>query len=140
MKTVITYGTYDLLHYGHIEMLRRAKELAEGGKLIVAVSTDELNWEYKQKRAYQPYEKRKENVESLRFVDMVIPESEWETQKLSDVKKYNVDIFTIGDDWEGEFDFLKEHCEVKYLPRTKTISSTLLRKAISELEQVEAAE
>lgn len=137
MKTVITYGTFDLLHYGHIEVLRRAKELAEGGKLIVAVSTDELNWEYKKKKSHQPYEIRKRNVEALRYVDLVIPEAEWETQKRSDVKKYNVDLFVIGDDWKGEFDFLKEFCEVKYLPRTKTISSTLLRKAIEELEAVE---
>lgn len=137
MKTVITYGTFDLLHYGHIEMFRRAKELTKGGELIVAVSTDELNWKYKRKKSHQSYEKRKENVEAIRYVDKVIPESEWETQKRKDVQEFNVDIFTIGDDWKGEFDFLKEYCEVIYLPRTKTISSTLLRKAIAELEEVE---
>lgn len=137
MKTVITYGTFDLLHYGHIEVLRRAKELAEGGKLIVAVSTDELNWKYKKKKSHQPYEVRKRNVEALRYVDLVIPEAEWETQKREDVKKYDVDLFVIGDDWKGEFDFLKELCEVQYLPRTKTISSTLLRKVINELEAAE---
>jgi len=140
MKTVITYGTFDLLHYGHIELLRRAKELAgKDGKLIVAVSTDELNWKYKQKRSHQSYEDRKQNVEAIRYVDLVIPEAEWETQKRKDVQKYNVDIFTIGDDWTGAFDFLKEYCEVIYLPRTKSISSTLLRKALSELEQLESS-
>lgn len=135
MKTVITYGTFDLLHYGHIEILRRAKELAEGGKLIVGVSTDEFNG-LKGKKSHMPYEKRKELVEAIRYVDEVIPEENWE-QKKNDVQKYQVDVFVMGNDWEGKFDELKEYCEVTYLPRTPTISSTQLRKLISELEELE---
>ncbi len=137
MKTVITYGTFDLFHYGHIEMLRRAKELADGGKLIVAISTDELNWNVKHKRSHQPYEKRKENVEAIRYVDVVIPEEEWEIQKRRDIKKYDVDIFVIGNDWRGEFDGLKDLCKVIYLERTPSISSTAIRKIIAELEEIE---
>jgi len=135
MKTVITYGTFDLLHYGHIEILRRAKELAEGGKLIVGVSTDEFNG-LKGKKSHMPYEKRKELVEAIRYVDEVIPEENWE-QKKNDVQKYQVDVFVMGNDWEGKFDELKEYCEVTYLPRTPTISSTQLRKLISELGELE---
>lgn len=136
MKTVITYGTFDLLHYGHIEILRRAKELAEGGKLIVGVSTDEFN-AIKGKKSHMPYKKRKELVEAIRYVDLVIPEDNWE-QKREDVQKYNVDVFVMGNDWEGKFDELKEFCEVVYLPRTRTISSTELRKLIAQLEAVQA--
>lgn len=126
MKTVITYGTFDLLHYGHIELLRRAKGLSEGGKLIVAVSTDEFN-AGKGKKSSQPYEKRKELVEAIRYVDRVIPEVNWE-QKFKDVTDNKVDIFVIGDDWRGKFDELKSVCEVVYLERTPEISSTILRK------------
>lgn len=136
MKTVITYGTFDLLHYGHIEILRRAKELADGGKLIVGVSTDEFN-AVKGKKSHMSYEKRKELVEAIRYVDLVIPENNWE-QKREDVQKYNVDVFVMGNDWEGKFDELKEFCEVVYLPRTRTISSTELRKLIAQLEAVQA--
>lgn len=135
MKTVITYGTFDLLHYGHIEILRRAKDLSEGGKLIVAVSSDEFN-ALKGKKSHQSFAKRRANVEAIRYADQVIAEESWE-QKKTDVAKHNVDIFVIGDDWKGKFDFLKELCEVVYLPRTPSISSTALRKIIAELEQVE---
>lgn len=137
MKTVITYGTFDLLHYGHIEMFRRAKGLADGGRLIVAVSTDELNWEVKKKRAHMPYEKRKELVEAIRYVDEVIPEAGWEDQKRRDIMSYNVDTFVIGDDWEGKFDSLKDICEVVYLPRTPQVSSTVLRRIIADLKAID---
>ena len=118
MKRVITYGTFDLLHYGHINLLRRAKAL--GDYLIVALSTDEFNWNSKGKKSYFTYEERKAMLEAIRYVDMVIPEENWD-QKKTDVAKYEVDVFTMGDDWEGKFDFLKEEgCEVVYLPRTPT--------------------
>ena len=121
MKKVITYGTFDLLHYGHINLLRRAKEM--GDYLIVALSTDEFNWNSKHKKCYFSYEKRKQLLEAIRYVDLVIPEESWE-QKISDVKEFRVDTFVIGDDWEGKFDFLKEYCEVVYLPRTPDVCST----------------
>jgi len=137
MKTVLTYGTFDLLHYGHIEIFRRAKELADdGGKLIVAISTDEFN-ELKGKKAHMSFEKRKELVEAIRYVDKVIPEENWE-QKKDDVKKHNIDVFVMGDDWKGKFDDLKEHCIVHYLERTPSISSTELRRIIHELEDLGA--
>lgn len=135
MKTVITYGTFDLLHYGHIEILRRAKDLAEGGKLIVAISSDEFN-AIKGKKSHMPYKKRKELVEAIRYVDVVIPEQNWE-QKKNDVKDHNVDVFVMGDDWRGKFDELKELCEVVYLERTPSISSTGIKKIIAELEELE---
>ena len=125
MKRVITYGTFDLLHYGHINLLKRAKEL--GDYLIVAVSTDEFNWNEKQKQSYYTYEQRKSMVEAIRYVDLVIPESNW-GQKRTDIHDYNVDIFVIGDDWKGKFDFLKEEgAEVVYLERTPEISSTQIK-------------
>ena len=125
MKRVITYGTYDLLHYGHINLLRRAKEL--GDYLIVALSTDEFNWEQKRKKCYFNYELRKQLLESVRYVDLVIPEENWE-QKISDVKEFRVDTFVMGSDWEGKFDFLKPYCDVVYLPRTPEISSTQIKQ------------
>ena len=125
MTRVITYGTYDLLHYGHINLLRRAKEL--GDYLIVALSTDEFNWEQKQKKCYFNYEQRKQLLESVRYVDLVIPEENWE-QKVSDVKEFRVDTFVMGSDWEGKFDFLKPYCDVVYLPRTPEISSTQIKQ------------
>ena len=128
MKRVITYGTFDLLHYGHINLLRRAKEL--GDYLIVALSTDEFNWNSKSKKCYFSYEKRKQLLEAIRYVDLVIPEESWE-QKLSDVKEFRVDTFVMGDDWEGKFDFLKEHCEVIYLSRTPDISTTQIKTNLS---------
>lgn len=120
MKKVITYGTYDLLHVGHINLLRRAKEL--GDYLIVALSSDEFN-AGKNKKAYYPYEDRKKILEAIRYVDEVIPENTWE-QKIKDVQDNNVDVFVMGDDWKGKFDFLKDYCEVVYLPRTEGISTT----------------
>ena len=124
MRKVITYGTFDLLHYGHINLLRRAKEL--GDYLIVALSTDEFN-RGKGKECYFSYEERKILVESIRYVDLVIPETCWE-QKIDDVKEFKVDTFVMGDDWKGKFDFLKDYCEVVYLPRTPEISSTKIKK------------
>src|SRR5699024_8972711 len=118
MKRVITYGTFDLLHYGHINLLRRAKQY--GDYLIVALSTDEFNWNEKQKKCYFSYEKRKQLLEAIRYVDLVIPEENWE-QKRTDVKEYHVDTFVMGDDWEGKFDFLKDLCQVVYMPRTPGI-------------------
>lgn len=129
MKRVITYGTYDLLHYGHINLLRRAKAL--GDYLIVALSTDEFNWNCKQKKSYFTYEKRKQLLESIRYVDLVIPEECWE-QKREDVKLYHVDTFVIGDDWTGKFDFLKDLCEVVYLERTPEISSTQIKNELGK--------
>lgn len=130
MKKVITYGTFDLLHYGHVNLLQRAKEL--GDYLIVAISTDEFNWNEKQKRCYFTYEERKKLVEAIRYVDLVIPEESWE-QKKEDVHEYNVDTFVIGDDWTGKFDFLKEEgCEVVYLPRTPEISTTQIKKDLGK--------
>lgn len=125
MKTVITYGTFDLFHVGHLNLLRRAKEL--GDYLIVAVSSDRFNWEEKQKKCEIPDRDRMAIVEAIKYVDKVIPEDSWE-QKIEDVKKYNVDVFVMGDDWKGKFDFLKDYCEVVYLPRTEGISSTQLKE------------
>jgi len=127
MKTVITYGTFDLLHIGHINILKRARAL--GDRLIVALSTDEFN-ALKHKEAYHSYEDRKVILESIRYVDMVIPEENWE-QKVTDMEKYNVDIFVMGDDWDGKFDFLKSQCEVVYLPRTSGISTTKIKTDLS---------
>ena len=124
MRKVITYGTFDLLHYGHINLLRRAKAL--GDYLIVALSTDEFNWNEKRKKCYFTYEERKLLLEAVRYVDLVIPEENWE-QKKSDVKEYHLDTFVMGDDWEGKFDFLKDSCEVVYLPRTPDISTTQIK-------------
>ena len=129
MKRVITYGTFDLLHYGHINLLRRAKAL--GDYLIVALSTDEFNQTAKGKKSYFTFEERKAMLEAIRYVDMVIPEENWE-QKKTDVAKYEVDIFTMGDDWEGKFDFLKDQCEVVYLPRTPEISSTQIKQDLGK--------
>ena len=129
MKRVITYGTFDLLHYGHINLLRRAKAL--GDYLIVALSTDEFNLNSKNKVCYFDYEKRKKLLEAIRYVDLVIPEENWE-QKMTDVDLYHVDTFVMGDDWEGKFDFLKEKCEVVYLPRTQEISTTKIKTDLNK--------
>lgn len=124
MRRVITYGTFDLLHYGHIELLKRAKAL--GDYLIVALSSDEFN-ELKGKRAYFSYGDRKRMLEAIRYVDMVIPEDNWE-QKPLDIDRYNVDVFVMGDDWQGKFDeLLANKCEVVYLKRTPEISTTQIK-------------
>ena len=129
MKRVITYGTFDLLHYGHINLLKRAKDL--GDYLIVGLSTDEFNLQ-KDKISYFDYQQRKILLESIRYVDLVIPEISWE-QKREDVKKYYADIFVIGDDWEGKFDFLKdEGVEVVYLHRTEEISTTQIKEDLNK--------
>ncbi len=132
MKRVITYGTFDLLHYGHINLLRRARAL--GDYLIVALSTDEFNHVQKNKVCYFSYEERKMLLESIRYVDLVIPEENWD-QKRTDVHLYQVDTFVMGDDWEGKFDFLKEEgCEVVYLPRTPEISTTQIKNDLNNRE------
>lgn len=127
LKKVITYGTFDTLHFGHIRLLERAKNL--GDYLIVGLSTDEFN-AGKGKTSHFTYEERKAFLEAIRYVDAVIPEQSWD-QKARDVVDYQVDIFTMGDDWVGEFDFLKDHCAVHYLSRTPAISSTLIKANIS---------
>ncbi len=123
MKRVITYGTFDILHYGHINLLKRAKEF--GDYLIVALSSDEFN-KLKEKVSYYTYEQRKMILEACRYVDLVIPEDSWE-QKTTDIEKYHIDVFVMGDDWKGKFDFLKPQCEVIYLPRTPDISTTQIK-------------
>lgn len=134
MKRILTYGTYDLLHYGHIRLLQRAKAL--GDYLIVALSTDEFN-SGKGKKAYHNYETRKKMLEAIRYVDLVIPEDCWE-QKISDVQKYDVDMVVMGSDWAGSdrFDYLKEYCEVVYLDRTEGISTTKIKKDLGLQEAV----
>ncbi len=130
MKRVITYGTFDLLHYGHINLLRRAKAL--GDYLIVALSTDEFNWEEKGKKCYFNYEQRKSLLEAIRYVDLVIPETSWEQKKI-DVHDYHIDTFAIGGDWTGKFDFLEdEGVEVVYLLRTPEISTTQIKKDLNQ--------
>lgn len=129
MKRIITYGTFDLLHYGHINLLRRAK--AMGDYLVVVLSTDEFNWEEKKKKCYFSYEERKNLLEAIRYVDLVIPENNWE-QKAVDVQEYHIDTFVMGDDWEGKFDFLRRYCDVVYLPRTPEISTTQIKKDLQD--------
>lgn len=127
MKRVITYGTFDLLHYGHINLLKRAK--AKGDYLIVALSTDEFNKKDKNKVCYFEYEKRKALLESIRYVDLVIPEKNWQ-QKSEDILLYKIDTFIMGDDWKGKFDYLSEYCEVIYLERTPEISTTKIKEEL----------
>ena len=127
-KIVLTYGTFDMFHIGHLNLLNRIKSL--GDKLIVAVSTDEFN-SIKGKKTLIPFEQRALIVQNIKCVDMVISEENWE-QKIDDIKKYNVDIFAMGDDWKGKFDFLKDYCEVIYLPRTQNISTTELKKELNK--------
>ncbi|MDD3305448.1 MAG: glycerol-3-phosphate cytidylyltransferase [Bacilli bacterium] len=125
MKKILTYGTFDLLHVGHINILKRAKEL--GDYLVVAVSTDEFN-DSKGKKAYHSYEDRKQIVEAVKYVDLVIPEVNWE-QKIDDIKNYDIDIVVMGGDWAGsdKFEYLKEYADVVYLPRTEGISTSLIK-------------
>lgn len=134
MKRVLTYGTYDLLHYGHIRLLKRAKEL--GDYLIVALSTDEFN-ATKGKKAYHDYETRKKMLEAIRYVDLVIPENNWE-QKIDDIKEYKVDVTVMGGDWAGsdKFEYLKDYCELVYLDRTEGISTSKIKKDLGLQEPI----
>ncbi len=131
MKTVITYGTFDLFHVGHIRLLKRLKEL--GDKLVVGISSDEFN-AIKKKQAFFSYEERAEIVAACQYVDEVFPEHEWE-QKRSDIKKYKADIFAMGDDWSGKFDDLNDICQVVYLSRTDNISTTKIKNTLSSLNK-----
>lgn len=131
MKKVITYGTFDLLHWGHINILMRAREL--GDHLTVGLSTDEFN-EVKNKKTYYNYENRKVILKAIRYVDEVIPEVNWD-QKINDVKHNHIDLFVMGDDWKGKFDFLKPYCEVIYLPRTVGISTTQIKTDLNKLNR-----
>lgn len=126
MKRILTYGTFDLLHIGHVRIIKRAKSL--GDKLIVGLSSDEFN-SLKGKKAVYSYQERKEILESLEDVDLVIKEDSWE-QKIDDIKKSNIDILVMGDDWDGKFDYLKKYCKVLYLKRTENISTTEVREDI----------
>lgn len=130
MRKIITYGTFDLFHYGHLRILQRAKKL--GDHLTVAVSTDEFN-ATKGKKCTYPYDHRAEIVKAIKYVDEVIPEENWE-QKIQDIKNNNIDIFVIGNDWDGKFDFLKEYCDVIYLERTSNISTTLIKEELKKLK------
>lgn len=127
MITVITYGTFDLLHVGHINLLRRARAL--GDRLIVGLSTDEFNRDMKNKITIVPFYDRQTMLQSLRFVDLVIPETNWE-QKVLDIQEYNVRKFVMGHDWLGHFDHLSKLCEVLYLPRTENISTTQIKETV----------
>jgi len=131
-KTVLTYGTFDMFHIGHLKLLKRLSLL--GNKLIVAVSTDEFN-EIKGKKTIIPFAQRAEIVEAIKYVDMVIPENNWQ-QKVTDIQKYNVDVFAMGHDWEGKFDELKAYCEVVYLPRTEGISTTALKEQLKQISEI----
>ncbi len=124
MKKILTYGTFDLMHYGHIRLLKRAK--SKGDYLIVALSTDDFNF-LKGKKSYHNYLTRKKMLEAIRYVDLVIPENSWE-QKEKDITEYKIDKLVMGDDWNGKFDHLKDFCEVEYLKRTKGISTTKIKK------------
>lgn|SRR5699024_14096 len=131
MRRVITYGTFDLLHYGHINLLQRAKQM--GDYLIVALSSDDFNINSKHKKSYFSYEKRKQLLESIRYVDLVIPEDNWE-QKVSDIKEYHVDILVMGDDWTGRFDFIENQTSAKvvYLNRTPEVSTTRIKNDLNK--------
>lgn len=129
-KTVLTYGTFDLFHEGHVKLLKRAKDL--GDELIVAVSTEEFN-QLKGKKSYFTYDQRKTIVDAIKYVDKVIPEENWE-QKINDIKEYNVDILVMGDDWAGsdKFDYLKDYVELVFLPRTEGISTTQIKEELNK--------
>lgn len=134
MEKVITYGTFDLLHYGHINLLERAKKL--GDYLIVAVSTDEFNWREKQKKCYYSYEDRVHMLKAIKYVDEIIPESDWK-QKNTDIEKYEIDTFVIGEDWKGHFDFLEDQeIDVVYLSRTPNISTTKIKKDLKKNNKI----
>lgn len=128
MRRVIAYGTFDLLHYGHIRLLQRCK--GQGDYLVVGLSSDEFN-AGKGKKAYFSFEERKRMLEAVRYVDLVIPEDSWE-QKITDVDQYRIDTLVMGDDWEGKFDFLKDKCNVVYLPRTPEISASRIKSELAD--------
>lgn len=128
MKKVLTYGTFDLLHYGHLKLLKRCKAL--GDHLTVGLSSDEFN-RLKGKESAMNFEERKELLQNFKFVDAVIKEDSWD-QKIKDIQEHNIDVFVIGDDWTGKFDHLREYCDVIYLPRTKSISTTEIKKLLAE--------
>lgn len=130
-KVILTYGTFDLFHVGHLRLLKRLSEM--GDELIVGVSTDEFNAK-KNKKSFIRFEDRIEITRGVKYVTQAIPEESWE-QKAEDIRKYNVSIFAMGDDWTGKFDHLREHCEVRYLPRTDGISSTEIKKALSVIDK-----
>jgi glycerol-3-phosphate cytidylyltransferase len=130
-KVIITYGTFDLFHVGHLKLLNRLRDM--GDYLIAGVSTDEFNMG-KGKKSLIKFQDRFDIVSNLKSVDLAIPESSWE-QKINDIKKYNVSVFAMGSDWEGKFDHLKEYCEVVYLDRTDGISSTEIRNSLSLLDK-----
>ena len=132
MKKVITYGTFDVLHYGHIQLLKRAKQL--GDYLIVGLSSDEFN-KIKNKKSLYNYEQRKAILESCKFVDEIIIEDNWE-QKIKDIVDNNISVFTMGDDWSGKFDYLKQYCEVIYLERTPDVSSTETRDFLENIDNL----
>ena len=133
MKRIITYGTYDLLHYGHIALLKRARAL--GDFLVVALSSDEFN-AGKGKQAYFSYDERRAMLESVRYVDLVVPELTWE-QKVGDISRYGIDVFVMGDDWSGEFDDqLKGLCEIVYLPRAPEVSTMRIKNYIGSVERL----
>lgn len=131
-KTVITYGTFDMFHVGHLRLIRRLQKI--GDRVIIAVSTDEFN-RLKGKRVVIPFEQRVEIVRAISGVDLVIAESSWE-QKIKDISDHKVDVFAMGDDWTGEFDFLSKHCEVRYLERTTGVSTTQLKASLTNLLSV----
>ena len=128
MKKILTYGTFDLLHYGHINLLRRAKEM--GDYLVVGLSTDEFN-RIKGKNCFFSYDERKALLEAVRYVDLVIPEQRWE-QKIADINEFRIDVFVMGDDWTGKFDELRTCCSVVYLPRTPEVSTTQIKQKLGE--------
>jgi glycerol-3-phosphate cytidylyltransferase len=128
-NNIITYGTFDLFHIGHLNLLKKLRGM--GNKLVVAVSTDAFN-QKKGKKTIIPFDQRSEIVKSIKYVDEVIPEESWD-QKVNDILRYNIDLFAIGKDWEGKFDFLNEYCTVKYLDRTEGISTTELKTNIQRI-------
>ena len=138
MKRILTYGTFDLLHYGHIRILQRAKEM--GDYLVVALSTDEFN-ATKGKKAYHSYETHKKMLEAIRYVDLVIPENNWE-QKIQDIKDYKIDVCVMGSDWAGsdKFDYLKEYCDVVFLERTPGVSTTQIKNDLQLQETVDGVD
>src|SRR6266702_4007575 len=135
-KVILTYGTFDLFHIGHLNLLRRLKKM--GSSLVVGVSTDKFN-KLKGKKTIIRYEDRIDIVKNIKYVDTAFPEQNWE-QKVEDIKKYNVDVFAMGNDWAGKFDHLKEHCDVVYLPRTEGISSTSLKSLMANFDKAHVGE